>query len=236
MPSGNEYSAGIKSLRQAGSSTGTRTANVSIADAERCLILDGMAVEVTSHGRDIGLELKAGDAYQLKRCSMPMGDDLTRTNSYVWVLNDDDTVSKQQVVLGKANQKTLQIIKGLEMGQHVVVAGVSRLRDGMTVEVLSGRRTMSEVNMKPENDAPQGDDQITGASYFIRNKVISWMLSLIFLIGGVSAFFGLGRLEDLSPLKTQCCYLLTTGATPQRSGRGSDLPAREGDTTADLCG
>lgn len=60
----------------------------------------------------------------------------SRTNSYVWVLNDDDTVSKQQVVLGKANQTTLQIIKGLEMGQHVVVAGVSRLRDGMTVEVL----------------------------------------------------------------------------------------------------
>lgn len=42
---------------------------------------------------------------------------------------------------------------------------------------------MSEVNNKP-----QSDDEVTGvAAYFIRNKVISWMLSLIFLIGGVSA-------------------------------------------------
>lgn len=34
------------------------------------------------------------------------------------------------------------------------------------------------------------------AAYFIQNKVISWMLTLIFMIGGTSAFFGLGRLED----------------------------------------
>ena len=34
------------------------------------------------------------------------------------------------------------------------------------------------------------------ASYFITNKVISWMLTLIFLIGGTMSFFGLGRLED----------------------------------------
>jgi multidrug efflux pump subunit AcrA (membrane-fusion protein) len=101
------------------------------------LILDGMAVEVTSHGRDIDLELKAGVLIPIEAVFNADGDDLSRTNSYVWVLNDDDTVSKQQVVLGKANQKTLQIIKGLEIGQHVVVTGVSRLRDGMTVEVLS---------------------------------------------------------------------------------------------------
>ncbi len=53
---------------------------------------------------------------------------------------------------------------------------------------------MSEQN----NVAPQQDDEnVTGiAAYFIRNRVISWMVSLIFLIGGVAAFFGLGRLED----------------------------------------
>lgn len=77
---------------------------------------------------------------------------------------------------------------------------------------------MSEANNKPQSDAQQGDDQITGvAAYFIRNKVISWMLSLIFLIGGVSAFFGLGRLEDPAfTIKDAMVVTSYPGATPQQ--------------------
>ncbi|NOH34589.1 efflux RND transporter permease subunit [Vibrio chagasii] len=77
---------------------------------------------------------------------------------------------------------------------------------------------MSEANNKPQNDAQQGDDQITGVvAYFIRNKVISWMLSLIFLIGGVSAFFGLGRLEDPAfTIKDAMVVTSYPGATPQQ--------------------
>ena len=38
-------------------------------------------------------------------------------------------------------------------------------------------------------NSPQSDDDITGiAAYFVRNRVISWMISLIFLIGGTAAF------------------------------------------------
>ncbi len=51
--------------------------------------------------------------------------------------------------------------------------------------------------MSEQNNKPQTDDEIQGvAAYFIRNRVISWMVSLIFLIGGTAAFFNLGRLED----------------------------------------
>ena len=72
---------------------------------------------------------------------------------------------------------------------------------------------MSEVNNKP-----QSGDEVTGvAAYFIRNKVISWMLSLIFLIGGVSAFFGLGRLEDPAfTIKDAMVVTSYPGATPQQ--------------------
>ncbi|MGR5556560.1 efflux RND transporter permease subunit [Vibrio fortis] len=72
---------------------------------------------------------------------------------------------------------------------------------------------MSEVNNKP-----QSDHEVTGvAAYFIRNKVISWMLSLIFLIGGVSAFFGLGRLEDPAfTIKDAMVVTSYPGATPQQ--------------------
>ncbi|MGF1753765.1 efflux RND transporter permease subunit [Vibrio makurazakiensis] len=72
--------------------------------------------------------------------------------------------------------------------------------------------------MSDLNNKPQTDDEITGvAAYFIRNKVISWMLSLIFLIGGVSAFFGLGRLEDPAfTIKDAMVVTSYPGATPQQ--------------------
>ncbi|MEL7326484.1 MAG: efflux RND transporter permease subunit VmeI [Pseudomonadota bacterium] len=75
---------------------------------------------------------------------------------------------------------------------------------------------MSEQN----NVAPQKDDDenVTGiAAYFIHNLVISWMVSLIFLIGGVSAFFGLGRLEDPAfTIKDAMVVTSYPGATPQQ--------------------
>ncbi|WP_282064195.1 efflux RND transporter permease subunit VmeI [Vibrio rotiferianus] len=73
---------------------------------------------------------------------------------------------------------------------------------------------MSEQN----NSAPQDDDNVTGiAAYFIRNRVISWMVSLIFLIGGTAAFFGLGRLEDPAfTIKDAMVVTSYPGATPQQ--------------------
>lgn len=53
------------------------------------------------------------------------------------------------------------------------------------------------------------------AAYFINNKVISWMLTLIFMIGGTSAFFELGRLEDPAfTIKDAMVVTNYPGATP----------------------
>lgn len=73
---------------------------------------------------------------------------------------------------------------------------------------------MSDTNA----NAPQRDEDVTGiAAYFIRNRVISWMISLIFLIGGISAFFGLGRLEDPAfTIKDAMVVTNYPGATPQQ--------------------
>ncbi|MGR5209908.1 efflux RND transporter permease subunit VmeI [Vibrio rotiferianus] len=69
-----------------------------------------------------------------------------------------------------------------------------------------------------KNSTPQDDDNVTGiAAYFIRNRVISWMVSLIFLIGGIAAFFGLGRLEDPAfTIKDAMVVTSYPGATPQQ--------------------
>jgi multidrug efflux pump subunit AcrB len=74
------------------------------------------------------------------------------------------------------------------------------------------------MSQERQKSLPQSDDDITGvAAYFIRNRVISWMVSLIFLIGGVSAFFGLGRLEDPAfTIKDAMVVTSYPGATPQQ--------------------
>ncbi|MGP8304699.1 efflux RND transporter permease subunit VmeI [Vibrio sp. YIC-376] len=72
--------------------------------------------------------------------------------------------------------------------------------------------------MSEQNKVPQSDDDTTGiAAYFIKNRVISWMVSLIFLIGGIGAFFGLGRLEDPAfTIKDAMVITSYPGATPQQ--------------------
>ncbi|MCY9803230.1 efflux RND transporter permease subunit [Vibrio scophthalmi] len=72
--------------------------------------------------------------------------------------------------------------------------------------------------MSNTSNTPQDDSEITGvAAYFIRNRVISWMIALIFLIGGVASFFGLGRLEDPAfTIKDAMVVTSYPGATPQQ--------------------
>lgn len=72
--------------------------------------------------------------------------------------------------------------------------------------------------MNNSNTTPQDDSEITGvAAYFIRNRVISWMIALIFLIGGIASFFGLGRLEDPAfTIKDAMVVTAYPGATPQQ--------------------
>ncbi|BCL70074.1 multidrug transporter AcrB [Vibrio nigripulchritudo] len=66
-----------------------------------------------------------------------------------------------------------------------------------------------------ESNQPVNPEEKGVAAYFIKNRVISWMVSLIFLIGGVSAFFGLGRLEDPAfTIKDAMVITSYPGATP----------------------
>src|SRR5271165_3723036 len=55
--------------------------------------------------------------------------------NFVYVLDDDSTVSKRDVVTGPANGKLTTITSGLAAGDKVVVDGVDRLRDGAKVKV-----------------------------------------------------------------------------------------------------
>ncbi|MGF1696168.1 efflux RND transporter periplasmic adaptor subunit [Vibrio kyushuensis] len=138
VPSGNEYPATVKEFTtEPDPSTGTFTVTLSLPMPETEYILDGMAVEVTASGSTIGRGMSVGATVPIEAVFNGEGDGLDRTNKYVWILNQDSTVSKQKVVLGKATSDSFKVIDGIDSSNKVVIAGLSRLREGMKVEVIS---------------------------------------------------------------------------------------------------
>lgn len=137
VPSGNQYTAQIKEFTtEPDPATGTFTVTLSMPMPEKEYVLDGMAVEVTSKGEDIGLELNLGVQVPIEAIFNADGDELDKENKYVWRLNSDSTVTKQKVKVGKASREMIQILDGLSQDQTVVVAGLSKLREGMQVQVI----------------------------------------------------------------------------------------------------
>jgi len=57
------------------------------------------------------------------------------TGDFVYLLNDDRTVTQVAVVQGISTADTVQITKGLELGQRVVTDGGDRLKDGAKVSL-----------------------------------------------------------------------------------------------------
>jgi multidrug efflux system membrane fusion protein len=61
---------------------------------------------------------------------------LGASGNFVYLLNDDSTVSKRDIVTGPGNGKLTVIASGLKAGDKVVIDGVDRLRDGAKVKVV----------------------------------------------------------------------------------------------------
>ncbi|MFH0261629.1 efflux RND transporter periplasmic adaptor subunit [Vibrio barjaei] len=138
VPSGNEYTARLKEFTtEPDPSLGTFTATLVLPMPKNEYILDGMAVDVTSKAKDVGLNLTRGVSVPIEAVFNQDGDSLNDNEKFVWLLNEDSTVTKQKVTTGKVSQTTIQIVDGLEQTQQIVIAGIARLRDGIKVEVLS---------------------------------------------------------------------------------------------------
>jgi multidrug efflux system membrane fusion protein len=61
---------------------------------------------------------------------------LGASGDFVYLLNDDATVSKRDVAIGPTDGKHTVITSGLKAGDKVVIDGVDRLRDGAKVKVV----------------------------------------------------------------------------------------------------
>jgi multidrug efflux system membrane fusion protein len=73
------------------------------------------------------------DAIVAPNAAVQLGAD----GSYVYVVNDDSTVSVRKVTTGPADTARTTILIGLKVGEKVVVDGVDRLKEGSKVRMIS---------------------------------------------------------------------------------------------------
>ena len=66
---------------------------------------------------------------------------LGAAGNFVYLLNDDSTVSKRDVVIGPTDGKHTVVTSGLKAGDKVVIDGVDRLRDGAKVKIVDNPPT-----------------------------------------------------------------------------------------------
>jgi membrane fusion protein (multidrug efflux system) len=70
---------------------------------------------------------------------------------FLALLKDDDTVALQQVTIGRDFGKSIQIIKGLQEGDKVILNPNFRIRDGIKVKVASSE----DKNTQPKAGKPK---------------------------------------------------------------------------------
>ncbi|HFT2438699.1 TPA: efflux RND transporter periplasmic adaptor subunit, partial [Providencia stuartii] len=73
------------------------------------------------------------NAVVIPTAALQMGNE----GHYVWVLNDDNRVSKHVVTVGMQDSQQVVIESGLTANTKVITDGVDRLTDGTSVEVVN---------------------------------------------------------------------------------------------------
>lgn len=63
---------------------------------------------------------------------------------FVWVLNDENNVSKKRVKIGIQDNRNVVISAGLSAGDRVVTDGIDRLTEGAKVEVVEPQTTVAD--------------------------------------------------------------------------------------------
>ncbi|MFC0335964.1 membrane fusion protein, multidrug efflux system [Kushneria avicenniae] len=96
----------------------------------------------------------------------------SESGNHVYVVDDSNTVHQRRISVGASDDLHAVIESGLDAGEHVVVDGVDRLRDGARVNVVSNSlpgetdagdstppagETTNEGQIKASDDAPEGE-------------------------------------------------------------------------------
>lgn len=136
LDNGSEYIAKIKEFTtEPDPTSGSYMVTLTMPMPKDKFILDGMAVEVTTDSKEIGINTPEGISIPIEAIFNADGDKLDSSEKYVWLINEQNVVTKQPIVTNKVSSSGVRVVKGISQGDRIVVAGVSRLRDGMTVQL-----------------------------------------------------------------------------------------------------
>jgi RND family efflux transporter MFP subunit len=120
---------------QTNADPGTQTYKVTLTidDAEESGVYPGMTAEISGELQEL-----AGDDSVSVPFHAVVGE--AQGEKYVWVLNEDGTVSKRKVEIGRISDLGMALVtSGLAPGETLVSAGVNYLHEGEKVKVLEGR-------------------------------------------------------------------------------------------------
>ncbi|WP_117233315.1 efflux RND transporter periplasmic adaptor subunit [Vibrio maerlii] len=80
------------------------------------------------------------------------------TKRYVYVIGEDNKVTRTEVFLGARIGNEVVIEKGLDIGANIVVQGIVNMRDGASVKILSTDGVAVELpSGKPSKSAAKGE-------------------------------------------------------------------------------
>ncbi|MGF1764768.1 efflux RND transporter periplasmic adaptor subunit [Aliivibrio kagoshimensis] len=100
-------------------------------------ILDGMAVDVTADNSDMKILQNRGFTLPVEALFNGDGDELLKSEKYVWLVDDNSVAHKTRVVTEKMNSDGIRVLEGIKIGDRVVTAGLAVLQDGLKVSQLT---------------------------------------------------------------------------------------------------
>lgn len=101
------------------------------------LILDGMPVAVQADAQKLNIYKKDNPFIPFEAIFNEDGDELAPSQKFVWIVNDNNTVSKRQIVTDKLVAEGVRLHAGLAVGEKIVVAGGNRLREGQSIQIIN---------------------------------------------------------------------------------------------------
>ena len=113
---------------QADTATQTYRGRVSVPQPNGTVILPGMV------GRVISMAPGTAPVMRIPLTAVAADPDGT---AIVWLVGEDNTVSRQVVTLGEASSDQVAVRDGLAPGDRVVSAGVSQIVDGMAIRPIT---------------------------------------------------------------------------------------------------
>lgn len=138
LDDGSSYQATVKEFTtEPDPESGAYLVTLTMPMPKDQFILDGMAVEVTTEQSSLGASSQFGMIIPIEAVFNEDGDSIDRDEKYVWLVGSDNKVKKQKIITTKATSSGLRVVEGVTTGDRIVIAGVSRLRDGIEVNIIN---------------------------------------------------------------------------------------------------